>query len=348
MAQLITQATNGGRNPNPAPAPTDPFLSALREFERHRTPHFDGSGGYTTAEEWLGAVEQSFRLSRTPEAYKAELASILLERDARHWWATQEHLLDGGVQGTTWAHFVEVFQDRFMGDQQLSNLRSRFESLTQGNLSVRQYGEEFLRLSRYAPDLVADPRRRRTRFIKGLHPVIASAINPYPDNRIEFLMDKAEFHEALIGPKAAFRNVRPRIEGSSAAALPPRPQPPNDARPPNTQPRPQGGNCYICGRSGHWANRCPQKVQTPGAAAAGIQYPNDFSGGRGGIPPAGHGGRGPDAGRMVRVHAVVGEETAAGMEAEGAVNKETEDAAFVAGTTFILVKTHGHAHRYQI
>ena len=53
-----------------------------------------------------------------------------------------------------------------MGDQQFSNLRSRFESLTLGNLSVRKYGEEFLRLSRYVPDLVADPRRRRDRFIK--------------------------------------------------------------------------------------------------------------------------------------------------------------------------------------
>ena len=135
MAQFAANAANGGGNRNTVPA--DPFLGALREFERHRTPHFDGSGGYATAEEWLGAVEQSFRLSRTPGAHKAELASTLFERDARHWWATQEPLLDGGVQGTTWTRFVEIFQDRFMGDQQLSNLRSRFESLTQGSLSVR-------------------------------------------------------------------------------------------------------------------------------------------------------------------------------------------------------------------
>ena len=70
IAQFAAQAANGGGNPNAAPA--DPFTGALREFERHRTPHFDGSGGYAAAEDWLGAVEQSFRLSRTPEAYKAE------------------------------------------------------------------------------------------------------------------------------------------------------------------------------------------------------------------------------------------------------------------------------------
>ena len=189
VAQFAANAANGGGNRNPITA--DPFLGALREFERHRTLHFDGSGGYAAAEDWIGAVEQAFRLSRTPEAYKAEIASTLFEKDARFWWATQEPLLDGGVQGTTWARFVEVFRSRFTGDQQLSNLRTRFESLIQGNLTVRRYGEEFLRLSRYAPDLVADPRRRRARFIRGLHPAIASAVDSYPDDRVEFLMDKA-------------------------------------------------------------------------------------------------------------------------------------------------------------
>ena len=100
IAQITAQATAGVGQHNPVP--TDPFLIALREFERHRTQRFDGSGGYAAAEEWIGAVEQTFRLSRTPEGHKSELASTLLEKDARHWWATQEPQLAGGVQGTTW------------------------------------------------------------------------------------------------------------------------------------------------------------------------------------------------------------------------------------------------------
>ena len=55
IAQIVAQAAHGGGNHNPVPA--DPFLGALREFERHRTPHFDGSGGYAAAEDWFGVVE---------------------------------------------------------------------------------------------------------------------------------------------------------------------------------------------------------------------------------------------------------------------------------------------------
>ena len=54
IAQVTAQMANGGGNHNPVHA--DPFLSALREFERHRTPRFDGSGGYAVAEDWLGGV----------------------------------------------------------------------------------------------------------------------------------------------------------------------------------------------------------------------------------------------------------------------------------------------------
>jgi hypothetical protein len=34
---------------------------------------------------------------------------------------------------------------------------------------------------------------------------------------VEFLMDKAEYQESLIGARAAARNIRPRFEGASTA-----------------------------------------------------------------------------------------------------------------------------------
>jgi hypothetical protein len=62
----------------------DSFVFALREFECHHTHRYDGNVSYDAAEEWLAAVLATFRLSRTPEAYMAELVTTLLDRDARH------------------------------------------------------------------------------------------------------------------------------------------------------------------------------------------------------------------------------------------------------------------------
>jgi hypothetical protein len=58
LAQFTSQASAAGQTTQ------DPFVSALREFERHHTPRYDGSGGYDAAEEWLAAVQVTFRLSQ--------------------------------------------------------------------------------------------------------------------------------------------------------------------------------------------------------------------------------------------------------------------------------------------
>jgi Retrotransposon gag protein len=187
LAQFTSQVSAAGQTTQ------DLFVSALWEFERHHTPRYDGSGGYDAAEEWLAAVQVTFRLSRTPEAYMAELATTLLDRDARHWWTSKEPQHEGGVRAMSWERFSDIFRARFMGEHQLSMIRYRFETLTQGSQTARQYGELFLRLSRYTPELVADPTRRRARFIRGLQPALASVLDIYPGTSVEFLMDKAEY-----------------------------------------------------------------------------------------------------------------------------------------------------------
>jgi Retrotransposon gag protein len=90
----------------------------------------------------------------------AELATTLLDHDARHWWSSQEPQHEGGVRAMSWERFSNIFRTRFMGEHQLTVLQYRFETLTQGSRTAPQYKELFLRLSRYAPELVADPARR--------------------------------------------------------------------------------------------------------------------------------------------------------------------------------------------
>ncbi|KAJ4785318.1 ATP-dependent RNA helicase glh-1 [Rhynchospora pubera] len=183
----------------------DPFTIAYHEFLRHQTPRYDGSGEYEAAEEWLLAIQDTFRLARTPTEHWTELAATRFDKDAIHWWATQQPQYQGGGPSIPWEWFTDVFRARFMGETQQEELRRRFETLTQGAMTARQYGETFLRLSRYAPELVADPRRRRDRFIRGLIPDLASLLDSYQSTSIEFLMDKAMFQEGLLASCVKFR-----------------------------------------------------------------------------------------------------------------------------------------------
>ncbi|KAJ4773005.1 DNA/RNA polymerases superfamily protein [Rhynchospora pubera] len=312
LTQLVGQAV--GR----AQEVLDPFTIAYHEFLRHQTPRYDGSGNYDAAEEWLLAVQDTFRLARTPVEHWTELAATRFDRDARLWWGTQQPQFQGDGRNIPWDWFTGVFRARFMGATQQEELRRRFETLTQGTMTARQYGETFLRLSHYAPDLVADPQRRRDRFIRGLIPDLALSLDSYPGTSIEFLMDKAVFLETLIAARDRSRQdqMRSSTVGPRRVALPAPRQPTAPIpRRPVVAVAPQGGRyfcsvcqryhsgpctrqtggCHICQSPDHWKADCPRNT--------GRTFPGSSSGGGGQAvpnrpPTTGTFGRGiVDAGR---------------------------------------------------
>ncbi|KAJ4764447.1 ATP-dependent RNA helicase glh-1 [Rhynchospora pubera] len=266
LAQIAAQV--------PERAQVDPFVNARREFQRENTPRFDGMSDFAAAEEWLFAVQNNFRLARTPAEYWTEIAATLFDQDARHWWTSQRPQYVGEDPNIPWQWFEEAFRARFLGETQQEELRRQFETLVQGNMSVQQYGETFIRLSRYAPDLVTDPRRKRNRFIRGLKPQLASVMDTYNGTSVEFLMDKAVFQESLMlargkarddGQSSGVRKIA--FQGRGGMVSQGRQQP-NQA--PNrffcrqcnkTYPGPcfvHKGGCRLCNSPDHWVAQCPK------------------------------------------------------------------------------------------
>jgi hypothetical protein len=47
--------------------------------------------------------------------------------------------------------------------------KKEFPSLKQGSMSVSEYRDKFIQLSRYAPDEVAEDERKQEHFIEGLN-----------------------------------------------------------------------------------------------------------------------------------------------------------------------------------
>ncbi|KAA3473863.1 putative alpha,alpha-trehalose-phosphate synthase [UDP-forming] 9 [Gossypium australe] len=58
----------------------------------------------------------------------------------------------------TWDFFLETFKNKFMGEQYMKAHKREFINLVQGELSVIEYEAKFVRLSRYATDMISQER----------------------------------------------------------------------------------------------------------------------------------------------------------------------------------------------
>ncbi|KAJ1693767.1 hypothetical protein LUZ63_010465 [Rhynchospora breviuscula] len=322
LAQIVAQ---GAQRAQPA---QDPFTIAYHEFLRHPTQRFDGCSGFEAAEKWLIAVQKTFRLPRTPVEHRTEITATLFEKEAQHWWTAQEPLYPGDGPNIPWDWFTNAFRARFLGRAQKAELSRQFETLTQGDLTARQYGETFMYLSRYAPDLVADHYARRDRFIEGLDPALGSLMDTYTETSIAFLMDRAEFQEKKLMARAKSRYDRQRTDGGSArkpafqnrgTGAPKKRQPQVNqnanrffCRPCHrSYPGPctrHSGGCRICNSPNHWMAQCPSNTNrvAAGPSSGSGEPPSggnvgrgrfDASRGRGGsFVPRGGGRGGPQRG----------------------------------------------------
>jgi hypothetical protein len=68
----------------------------------------------------------------------------------------------------TWIEFATQFRNYHI-PAGLMKIKKEFLSLKQGTMSVSEYHDRFIQLSRYAPDEVAEDERKQEHFIEGLN-----------------------------------------------------------------------------------------------------------------------------------------------------------------------------------
>jgi hypothetical protein len=69
--------------------------------------------------------------------------------------------------------------------------KKEFLSLKQGNMSVSEYHDKFIQLSRYAPDEVADDERKQEHFMEGLVVSLLYHLVSHTFPSFQRLLDKA-------------------------------------------------------------------------------------------------------------------------------------------------------------
>jgi hypothetical protein len=69
--------------------------------------------------------------------------------------------------------------------------KKEFMSLKQGSMSVSEYRDKFIQLSRYAPDEVLEDERKQEHFIEGLNGPLHYALVAHSFPSFQRLLDKA-------------------------------------------------------------------------------------------------------------------------------------------------------------
>ncbi|MQM23806.1 hypothetical protein Taro_056876 [Colocasia esculenta] len=115
------------------------------------------------------------------------LSGVLQER-ADVWWASllRTRFKDGAVD-IAWDEFVRLFRAKFVPEHIQDRMEQEFLSLAQGSITVLEYEARFSELSKYAPHIVADERRKTKKFVMGLKPSLRTRLVAF-DHR---MLDKA-------------------------------------------------------------------------------------------------------------------------------------------------------------
>lgn len=122
--------------------------------------------------DFLHAIETRTRTAHV-DYQKIIIVELSIEGPALDWFIQS---IQPRMTAMSWAEFRERFMKRFCPEPLRMSYRLRLTSISRGDRSVEDYTREFLRLGRYAEDLMRDQYFVVTTYVTGLGPAFAGML----------------------------------------------------------------------------------------------------------------------------------------------------------------------------
>jgi hypothetical protein len=120
------------------------------------------------AEDWLKGVEKKLRIAQCTDREKVLFATHQLFGTAANWWETycSTH---ADVDSITWNEFKARFHNHYVPRDTMKLKKKEFTNLRQGSMTVNEYLNSFIQLSRYAAEDIDTDKKKQDMFLEGLN-----------------------------------------------------------------------------------------------------------------------------------------------------------------------------------
>jgi hypothetical protein len=103
------------------------------------------------AEDWLKGVEKKLKIAQCTNCEKVLFAMHQLFGMAANWWESYCNT-HADVDSITWNEFKTRFHNHYAPRGTMKLKKKEFTDLKQGGMTVNEYLNSIIQLSRYAPD----------------------------------------------------------------------------------------------------------------------------------------------------------------------------------------------------
>jgi hypothetical protein len=140
----------------------------LAEFLRTLPTTFSQAKDPMEAEDWLKGVEKKLVIAQCTDRKKVVFAAHQLFGTTANWWETYYNT-HANVDSIMWDKFKAHFRNHYVPRGTMKLKKKEPADLKQGSMTVNEYLNSFIQLSRYAPDDINTNEKKKDMFLNGLN-----------------------------------------------------------------------------------------------------------------------------------------------------------------------------------